>query len=173
MTPENVAYLAALVAQSEEVRSRCHLKFGRNLAKSVSADTFPVDLHLNHSLTATTTNCTNPHSSVLTSTTGPPHAHSSTPFIQHQQLSSQPGFPHSQISSKADDAPKMGGHPGSGGVSLPLGASPVVSVVATLGGGSFSSGIGSLVRTGKGFYQSVERLKKRFGEHFRGKMKIL
>lgn len=58
VTPENVAYLAALLAQSEEVRSRCHLKFGRNLSKSTSSDTFPVDLHLNLTLT-TTANCTN------------------------------------------------------------------------------------------------------------------
>ncbi|KAA0197872.1 hypothetical protein HAZT_HAZT005334, partial [Hyalella azteca] len=49
VAPDNVAYLAALVAVSEEVRSRCHLKFSlaRNMSESSSSDTFPVDLHLN------------------------------------------------------------------------------------------------------------------------------
>ncbi|XP_076037771.1 neurofibromin-like [Oratosquilla oratoria] len=58
VTPENIAYLAALVSVSEEVRSRCHLKYSvaRNLTKSVSTDTFAVDLHLNLSLPHTTTN---------------------------------------------------------------------------------------------------------------------
>ncbi|KAG0716107.1 Neurofibromin [Chionoecetes opilio] len=49
VTPESVAYLAALVSVSEEVRSRCHLKYSvaRNLSKSASSDTFAVGLHLN------------------------------------------------------------------------------------------------------------------------------
>ncbi|CAL4124079.1 unnamed protein product, partial [Meganyctiphanes norvegica] len=62
VSPDNVAYLTALVSVSEEVRSRCHLKYSvaRNLSKSVSSDTFVVDLHLNlplHTIapTATTT----------------------------------------------------------------------------------------------------------------------
>ncbi|XP_063853822.1 neurofibromin-like isoform X3 [Scylla paramamosain] len=55
VTPESVAYLAALVSVSEEVRSRCHLKYSvaRNLSKSASSDTFAVSLHLN--LTGNTT----------------------------------------------------------------------------------------------------------------------
>lgn len=54
MTPENVAYLAALVSVSEEVRSRCHLKYSvaRSLSKSASTDTFAVDPHLNLPLTS-------------------------------------------------------------------------------------------------------------------------
>ena len=46
---ENIAYLAAVVSVSEEVRSRCHLKHthARKLSKSSSSDIFPVDLHLN------------------------------------------------------------------------------------------------------------------------------
>ncbi|XP_042235752.1 neurofibromin-like isoform X1 [Homarus americanus] len=49
VTPENVAYLAALVSVSEEVRSRCHLRYSvaHNLSKSASSDTFAVGLHLN------------------------------------------------------------------------------------------------------------------------------
>ena len=48
VTPESVAYLAALVSVSEEVRSRCHVKhsFSRILPESLSVDSFPVDLHL-------------------------------------------------------------------------------------------------------------------------------
>ncbi|XP_069989899.1 neurofibromin isoform X4 [Penaeus vannamei] len=54
VTPENVAYLAALVSVSEEVRSRCHLKYSvaRSLSKSASTDTFAVDPHLNLPLTS-------------------------------------------------------------------------------------------------------------------------
>ncbi|KAK7086666.1 Neurofibromin 1 [Halocaridina rubra] len=53
VTPDSVAYLAALVSVSEEVRSRCHLKYSvaRNLSKSTSTDTFAVDLHLNLPMT--------------------------------------------------------------------------------------------------------------------------
>ncbi|KAK7864725.1 hypothetical protein R5R35_013611 [Gryllus longicercus] len=47
--PDNVAYLAALVAVSEEVRSRCHVKhsLARMIPESSSAENFPVDMHLN------------------------------------------------------------------------------------------------------------------------------
>ncbi|CAD6227786.1 GSCOCG00006244001-RA-CDS [Cotesia congregata] len=40
MTPESVAYLAALVSVSEEVRSRCHVRhsLGRNISESSSTD---------------------------------------------------------------------------------------------------------------------------------------
>ena len=43
---------AALVSVSEEVRSRCHLKFSvdRVLSKASSVESFAVDLHLNLSL---------------------------------------------------------------------------------------------------------------------------
>lgn len=49
VTPESIAYLAALVPVSEEVRSRCHVKhsFVRMIPESLSNDNFPVDLHLN------------------------------------------------------------------------------------------------------------------------------
>ncbi|KAK6622690.1 hypothetical protein RUM43_008532 [Polyplax serrata] len=49
VTPESVAYLAALVSVSEEVRSRCHVKHSltRIMPESLSIDSFPVDLHLN------------------------------------------------------------------------------------------------------------------------------
>ncbi|XP_066962551.1 neurofibromin isoform X3 [Macrobrachium rosenbergii] len=56
VTPDSVAYLAALVSVSEEVRSRCHLKYSvaRSLSKSTSTDTFAVDLHLNLPMTTST-----------------------------------------------------------------------------------------------------------------------
>ncbi|XP_037071704.1 neurofibromin-like [Pollicipes pollicipes] len=52
VTQENIAYMTALVSVSEEVRSRCHLKFSvdRVLSKASSVESFAVDLHLNLSL---------------------------------------------------------------------------------------------------------------------------
>ncbi|XP_046387119.1 neurofibromin isoform X3 [Ischnura elegans] len=49
VTPESVAYLAALVSVSEEVRSRCHAKhsFARPMPESGSAENFPGDMHIN------------------------------------------------------------------------------------------------------------------------------
>lgn len=49
VTPESVAYLAALVSVSEEVRSRCHVKhsFTRMIPESLSVDIFPTSSHLN------------------------------------------------------------------------------------------------------------------------------
>ncbi|KAG8232721.1 hypothetical protein J437_LFUL013314, partial [Ladona fulva] len=49
VTPESVAYLAALVSVSEEVRSRCHAKhsFARPLPDSSSAENFPGDMPIN------------------------------------------------------------------------------------------------------------------------------
>lgn len=48
VTPESVAYLAALVSVSEEVRSRCHLKqsLAQEVPESFSSDNFVVDSHL-------------------------------------------------------------------------------------------------------------------------------
>ncbi|GIZ02177.1 neurofibromin [Caerostris extrusa] len=48
VTPESVAYLAALVSVSEEVRSRCHLKhrITRVVSESPSAEAFATELHL-------------------------------------------------------------------------------------------------------------------------------
>uniref|UniRef100_T1J6E5 Neurofibromin n=1 Tax=Strigamia maritima TaxID=126957 RepID=T1J6E5_STRMM len=48
VTSESVAYLAALVSVSDEVRNRCHLKHGctRNISQSASTDNFSVGLHL-------------------------------------------------------------------------------------------------------------------------------
>ncbi|XP_068081132.1 neurofibromin [Anabrus simplex] len=47
--PDSVAYLAALVSVSEEVRSRCHVKhsLARTIPESGSTENFPVDMHLN------------------------------------------------------------------------------------------------------------------------------
>ncbi|PNF21159.1 hypothetical protein B7P43_G05091 [Cryptotermes secundus] len=49
VTPESVAYLAALVSVSEEVRSRCHVKhsIARMIPESGSGENFAVDSHLN------------------------------------------------------------------------------------------------------------------------------
>ncbi|XP_021921694.1 neurofibromin isoform X3 [Zootermopsis nevadensis] len=48
VTPESVAYLAALVSVSEEVRSRCHVKhsLARMIPESSSGENFAVDNHL-------------------------------------------------------------------------------------------------------------------------------
>ncbi|XP_069683037.1 neurofibromin isoform X4 [Periplaneta americana] len=48
VTPESVAYLAALVSVSEEVRSRCHVKhsLARMIPESGSSENFSVDNHL-------------------------------------------------------------------------------------------------------------------------------
>nr|CAD7393723.1 unnamed protein product [Timema cristinae] len=48
VTPENIAYLAALVSVSEEVRSRCHVKHSltRITPESSSTENLQVDLHL-------------------------------------------------------------------------------------------------------------------------------
>ncbi|PSN31934.1 Neurofibromin [Blattella germanica] len=48
VTPESVAYLAALVSVSEEVRSRCHVKHSlvRMIPESGSSENFTVDNHL-------------------------------------------------------------------------------------------------------------------------------
>ncbi|KAJ9589315.1 hypothetical protein L9F63_017474, partial [Diploptera punctata] len=48
VTPESVAYLAALVSVSEEVRSRCHVKhsLARMIPESGSSENFTVDSHL-------------------------------------------------------------------------------------------------------------------------------
>ena len=52
VTPDNVAYLSALVSVSEEVRSRCHVKhvFGdvNVAADSPLVDSFTVDSHLRY-----------------------------------------------------------------------------------------------------------------------------
>ncbi|XP_049859509.1 neurofibromin isoform X2 [Schistocerca gregaria] len=47
--PESVAYLAALVSVSEEVRSRCHVKHSvsRAMPESGSTENFPVDINVN------------------------------------------------------------------------------------------------------------------------------
>ncbi|XP_063221250.1 neurofibromin isoform X2 [Bacillus rossius redtenbacheri] len=48
VTPESVAYLAALVSVSEEVRSRCHVKHSvaRNMPESSSTEALAVESHL-------------------------------------------------------------------------------------------------------------------------------
>lgn len=48
VTKDNVAYLAALVSVSEDVRSRCHVrhKFAKVLPDSPTFDSFAVGNHL-------------------------------------------------------------------------------------------------------------------------------
>lgn len=93
VTPESVAYLAALVSVSEEVRSRCHLKYSvaRNLSKSASSDTFAVGLHLNLPPSTVAGNPQQPHQ-------------------QHQQpqLSGGASSPSNHVPSPGSPFPTMG-----------------------------------------------------------------
>ncbi|XP_071038330.1 neurofibromin isoform X2 [Parasteatoda tepidariorum] len=83
VTPESVAYLAALVSVSEEVRSRCHLKhrITRVISESPSAEAFATELHPTV-LTQVSTSPSNPSpptpspssNSAQTSPHGPPPA---------------------------------------------------------------------------------------------------
>ncbi|KAK3870094.1 hypothetical protein Pcinc_024645 [Petrolisthes cinctipes] len=93
VTPESVAYLAALVSVSEEVRSRCHLKYSvaRNLSKSASSDTFAVGLHLNL-----------PQSSVAGNQQQQHQQH------QQQQLSGGASSPSNHVPSPGSPFPTMG-----------------------------------------------------------------
>lgn len=90
VTPESVAYLAALVSVSEEVRSRCHLKYSvaRNLSKSASSDTFAVGLHLNLPPSSVAGNPQQPH--------------------QQTQLSGGASSPSNHVPSPGSPFPTMG-----------------------------------------------------------------
>lgn len=83
VSPESVAYLAALVSVSEEVRSRCHVKHGfyRMIPDSMSVDNFPVDLHLNM-----ISQVSNSYRVTTTYTT----SHGTTCLCQHLQPNSSP-----------------------------------------------------------------------------------
>ncbi|RWS09353.1 neurofibromin-like protein, partial [Dinothrombium tinctorium] len=62
VTPQNVAYLAALIPVSEEVQSRCHLKHGvaRVVSESPSTKNFSSDLHHSGATGSSTTTGSSP-----------------------------------------------------------------------------------------------------------------
>ncbi|XP_022248395.1 neurofibromin-like, partial [Limulus polyphemus] len=85
VTPESVAYLAALISVSEEVRSRCHLKHrvARVVSESPSAERFAVDLHSSVPSSQCTISPSNPTPSHTPGHTPIPSPSSSTcPSIQ-------------------------------------------------------------------------------------------